>query len=160
MLAIDHVSVVVKDLTASVNFYTQILGCHVVRTVDNDSAQFGAGIGMPGARARGVHVAPEAGRPTIELFQFVTPAPGHSTEVPQPNTLGIRHVCFEVEDMKSVHERLRARGVEFIGPPTRVDTPAEVAGVEFCYFRDPDGNILELRRPPDHERRSTADVSK
>jgi len=44
-----------------------------------------------------------------------------------------------VEDVHATYERLRSRGVEFVGPPE----PQPWGGV-LAHFRDPDGNVLTL----------------
>jgi predicted enzyme related to lactoylglutathione lyase len=48
-------------------------------------------------------------------------------------------VNLGVEDIHTTHQRLAARGVEFIRPPER-----EQWGGWVATFRDPDGNLLQL----------------
>ncbi len=45
---------------------------------------------------------------------------------------------IRVADIHAVYERWRARGAEFLTPPTD-------RGVELrCYMRDPDGHLIEV----------------
>ena len=62
----------------------------------------------------------------------------------QANTLGLRHVALEVDDLDGLYARLIAAGVPFVSPPTLV--PFSVTGVRkrLCYGRDPDGALVEI----------------
>ena len=51
-----------------------------------------------------------------------------------------RQVVFEVDDVDANYELLRSKGVEFITEPFNYDPP----GFRLAYFRDPEGNILEI----------------
>lgn len=68
-------------------------------------------------------------------------------ECTTPNTQGLRHIAFQVEDIEGEYARLKAAGVEFVGAPVAV--PGSVIRHDdgqkrLCYFRDPDGVVLEL----------------
>ena len=52
-------------------------------------------------------------------------------------------LSFEVDDIDATYAELRARGVEFTGPPTRQDW-----GGVLAHFKDPSGNILTLLAKP------------
>jgi catechol 2,3-dioxygenase-like lactoylglutathione lyase family enzyme len=54
---------------------------------------------------------------------------------------GITHVCFQVDDLDSWHQRLTAAGVEF------TSAPQTFGPVKNVYALDPDGNIVELIEP-------------
>jgi catechol 2,3-dioxygenase-like lactoylglutathione lyase family enzyme len=45
---------------------------------------------------------------------------------------------MRVPDCRAAYEVLRARGAEFLTPP--VDWGGEIR----CFFRDPDGHLLEI----------------
>lgn len=53
---------------------------------------------------------------------------------------GWRHLAFEVEDVDRTYQQLRSQGVQFITEPFTYDPP----GYRVVFFRDPEGNILEL----------------
>ena len=48
-------------------------------------------------------------------------------------------VSIAVEDIEAVYESLRARGVEFTGPPAE-----QPWGGTLAHFKDPDGNVITL----------------
>ena len=52
-------------------------------------------------------------------------------------------MTFRVRDCRAVHALLTARGARFLTPP--VDHGYEVR----CFFRDPDGHLLELSEVPE-----------
>ena len=48
-------------------------------------------------------------------------------------------LSIEVEDIHGTYERLQAKGVEFVSPPT-----TQPWGGTLAHFKDPDGNMLTL----------------
>jgi catechol 2,3-dioxygenase-like lactoylglutathione lyase family enzyme len=52
-----------------------------------------------------------------------------------------------VEDIDASYAELSARGVPFHVPPE--DFPDEAPTMRIAFFRDPDGNVLELVQPLD-----------
>jgi glyoxylase I family protein len=83
----------------------------------------------------------------IEMFE-ITPQRPASKEISYTNAPGIRHLCFVVEDMQAAYESLTRQGIEFVERPITVKEPKEVAGVSFAYFKDPEGNLIELNQFP------------
>ncbi|NJN89374.1 MAG: VOC family protein [Leptolyngbyaceae cyanobacterium SL_5_14] len=53
---------------------------------------------------------------------------------------GWRHLAFQVDNVDQTYQRLQAEGVEFLTEPFTYDPP----GYRIAFFRDPEGNILEL----------------
>jgi catechol 2,3-dioxygenase-like lactoylglutathione lyase family enzyme len=116
----NHVALKVKDLEASVRFYHEVMGLPILRTfgpVDTPRAVFVSGIQL----VRG-------------------------TTDPGPNPYGIfDHVGIAVANIADVCARLDAAGY-------KADTPlnkrvfAELNDRELlsAYYRDPDGNRVEL----------------
>ena len=49
-------------------------------------------------------------------------------------------------DIHERHARLVAEGVEFRNPPVEITAGANKGGFS-CYFRDPDGCLLEILQP-------------
>jgi catechol 2,3-dioxygenase-like lactoylglutathione lyase family enzyme len=80
----------------------------------------------------------ERGPSRLELFEYSVPVPNPAPG-PRPNVdHGIAHFCFEVKEIESEYERLRAAGVPFLSEPVLQ------AYVKVCSGRDPDGNLFEL----------------
>ena len=78
----------------------------------------------------------EVGEITIELIERKegTPAVG-----------GWDHFAFQVEDTDATYAELNALGISFHVEPK--DFPDEAPEVRIAFFKDPDGNILELVQP-------------
>src|SRR3712207_7082957 len=56
-----------------------------------------------------------------------------------PQTPGLRHLAFEVEDLDVLCERLQAAGVSLVSPPVEVPFRVATAGRKrLCYFHDPE----------------------
>jgi catechol 2,3-dioxygenase-like lactoylglutathione lyase family enzyme len=65
------------------------------------------------------------------------------------NMIGYRHIAFIVDDLDKSFEILKGNGVEFFSEPITVSEPESVKGFRFVYFRDPEGNIIELNKLPE-----------
>ncbi len=144
---IDHVNIVVSDLERSLHFYRDLLGFPEIRRARLEGDWIESIVGLKGVCADVVYVQPPGGGPRIELLSYVMP-PG--TSLPGttiPNTVGLRHIAFRVDDIHAEYERLQNEGVQFVGPPTQVPPGAvkhDAGQKTLCYFRDPDGVILEF----------------
>jgi catechol 2,3-dioxygenase-like lactoylglutathione lyase family enzyme len=58
---------------------------------------------------------------------------------------GWDHLALEVEDIDAAYAELSAAGIPFHVPPE--DFPEEAPSVRIAFFKDPDGNVLELVQP-------------
>jgi len=142
---IHHTCYTVSDLDRSVSFYRDVLGCEVLATQEKQGGYLAAIVGYPDAHVRMAHLCAPGGH-VIELFQYLAPA-GTRADVAPPN-VGASHLCFLVEDLPALYERLRESGVEsFVSPPVEVDTGINTGGYAL-YLRDPDGIAVELFQPP------------
>jgi catechol 2,3-dioxygenase-like lactoylglutathione lyase family enzyme len=143
---IDHVNIVVRDLERCVAFYRDVLGLKETMRAQLDGDWIEGVTGIPGVVADCVYLQPPAG-PRLELLCFKNPAGRPVERGELPNTLGLRHLAFQVDDIDAEHARLRAAGVEFIGAPQLVPlaTVRHVSGRKrLCYFHDPEGVLLEI----------------
>ena len=75
------------------------------------------------------------GDTVIELFIH----PGAPQRVTDPEALGLRHLAFRVTDIAAARDWLNSRGIET--EPIHDDT---ANGGHYVFFRDPDGQPLEL----------------
>lgn len=147
--SIHHAGIVVEDMARSLKFYQAILGGTVGLDLMMDLPAFGQGVGIAGAKARIVFLQLPELAPQIELIQYVSPAGKRMTSDILANGIGNSHVAFQVDDITGVHKSFTEKGVRFISAPSSF--PAEhplLGGVKFCYFRDPDGALLELIELP------------
>jgi glyoxylase I family protein len=141
-----HVAIVVRDLDRMVNFYTQTLGFLVKRRFTIRSEDFQKGIRVPNAEATGVHLQVPNSDIEIELFQFRETKDVASSA--PANAQGYRHMAFVVDNLQQTWKELKKKGVSFLSEPITVKEPKEVAGFQFVYFLDPEGNIIELNELP------------
>ena len=128
----------------SLAFYVGLLGMEVTFEAGLEGEWIEAVSGLPGVSAHCVFCRPPGGGPRFELLQYRTP-PGVALAAESvANTLGLRHVALEVDDLDGLYARLLAAGVPFVSGPVTVPFP--VAGVRkrLCYARDPDGALVEL----------------
>jgi len=143
---LHHCNIIVSDIERSKRFYTEVLGLKVAMEIVIDDPEFARGVGIPGTKVRGVFFVVPNTPTMIEMFEYVAPHKSklHSPEA-LPSDIGIGHVAFQVSDIDSVYETLRNKGIEFVSTPVKIN-PAhkDVGGVRFCYFKDPDGTLLEL----------------
>src|SRR5688572_833504 len=74
-----------------------------------------------------------------EVVRFQPPSAGAQEPAPDANRPGLRHVAFNVDDVRGVVDRVREAGWETIG---------EIVDYEntflLCYVRGPEGLIVEL----------------
>ena len=118
MIQGGNATIYVSDMQRSIDFYTGVLGLHLVFRAGDHWAQLAAG-----DLAIGLHPASDR-----------TPAPG----TPGAITLGL---SVDVPITAAI-ATLAARGVEVRGPE-----PGG-GGVVLAFFADPDGNPLYLAEEP------------
>ena len=146
--AVDSIGITVSDLDRAVDFYTRVL------TFEKESEHEVAGtdyehlFGVFGLRLRIARL--KLGEEHIELMQFLaprgrpTPADFHSNDV------WFQHVAIIVNNMDEAYARLRRFKVEHAssGPQRLPDWNPNAGGIKAFYFRDPDGNHLEILEFP------------
>ena len=144
-MRVNHVNIVVSDMERSLAFYVGLLGMRVTFEVDLEGAWIETVTGLPGVSARCVFCQPPEGGARFEMLEYRSPPGAAPPENASPNTTGLRHVAFEVDDLDAWHARLRESGVAFVSAPVTV--PFGVAGAirkRLCYLRDPDGVLVEI----------------
>jgi glyoxylase I family protein len=122
-MKIHHIAVICSDYEVSKKFYTEILGLNIIREVYRKERQ-----SYKLDLAIGDHYV-------IELFSFPDPPPRPS----RPESCGLRHLAFSVEDVKDKREELIRRGL--VCEEIRID---EYTGKEFFFTQDPDQLPLEF----------------
>ncbi|MFZ9681616.1 MAG: VOC family protein [Cephaloticoccus sp.] len=145
--AVDHINIVVRDLERSVRFYTDLLGFRLAREATLEGAWIDRIVGLQGVKGRVAYVVAPAGEPRIELLAYDAPVGVDPVDNRRANTVGLRHIALQVDDIAAMTAKLRAAGVTVFSDPVKV--PAGVvkhdAGEKtLVYFLDPDGVILEL----------------
>lgn len=120
---IHHIAIICSDYERSKDFYTRIMGFEVLNEVYRaERKSYKLDLAVNGLYQ-------------IELFSFENPPARHS----RPESAGLRHLAFEVDDVDNVVESLSLKGV--LVEPVRID---EYTGKRFTFFADPDGLPLEI----------------
>jgi len=138
---LDHIAVMVNDLERSHRFYHDLLGLEVGVKVAHGGWEVETMTQLPGGEIVEYRMrARETPGITIDLIEWVAPkSPVKRYEI---NHVPSAHLCFGVNDVQEVYDRLVAEGVEFVTPP--VQWSPEQGGWKVLFFYDPDGNLLEL----------------
>ena len=114
---VGHVVLSVKDVEASVKFYTEALGMEVMRLREGNAAFLSFG----------------TQHHDIALFK----APADA----EMGTLGLNHIAFQIEggetELRQLYGRLIQHGA-------KVDYTTDHGMTHSVYFFDPDGNRLEI----------------
>jgi catechol 2,3-dioxygenase-like lactoylglutathione lyase family enzyme len=138
MLRFDHVGLVFEDLDAAIDFFVS-LGFEPEGRTTVDGETVDRINGLDGVRAELMMVRTPDRSGRLELIKYHSPPNGNGPEALPSNTLGLRHICIEVEDLNGIVERARSEGFEPVG---------EVQDYEniyrLVYLRGPEGLILEL----------------
>ncbi|MBC7461869.1 MAG: VOC family protein [Thermoleophilia bacterium] len=134
----DHVGIVVEDIAAATSFFVE-LGMQVGGEGAVEGAWVGRVVGLEGVRSHIAMLKTPDGASCIELSCFDTPAgpSGHGDE--PSNAPGLRHLCFNVDNLEATVERLRAHGAELVGSIENYED-----AYLLCYLRGPEGIIVEL----------------
>ncbi len=137
-IRMDHVSVVVDDLEAAKEFFVE-LGLEVEGEATLEGPSVDQLNAIQGVRAGIAMMRTPDGHGRLELTKFHSPIAVSAGRESIPNTLGLRSVMFEVDDIDASLARLRAHGGDLIGEVTRHgDT------YRLCYVRGPEGVIVAL----------------
>jgi catechol 2,3-dioxygenase-like lactoylglutathione lyase family enzyme len=135
---IDHVSVIVDDLAAARDFFVE-MGLEVQGETSMEGEWLGRIVGLKDVKTEVVMMQTADGGANLELAKFITPADEKDVQPCFSNTLGIRHICFAVEDLKSIVAKLQKKGATLVG---EIQNYKDM--YKLCYLRGPEGIILEL----------------
>ena len=120
---IHHAAIICSDYARSKRFYCEVLGLRVVAEAFREArSSYKLDLALPDGTQ-------------LELFSFPNPPPRPS----YPEACGLRHLAFEVSDVRAAALALQTQGITV--EPIRVD---EWTGQLFTFFADPDGLPLEL----------------
>jgi catechol 2,3-dioxygenase-like lactoylglutathione lyase family enzyme len=135
---IDHVSINVNDLSEAKAFFLD-LGLEVQAEWELDGEQLDRIVGLKNVKTACVGLGMPDGQAWIELVKFYTPSDEKDIQQPFANTLGIRHICFAVEDIEAIVAKLKKKGTEIFSEIQQYEE-----SYKLCYVRGPEGIILEL----------------
>jgi catechol 2,3-dioxygenase-like lactoylglutathione lyase family enzyme len=154
---IFHVSFTVKNLEASVKWYTEVLGLEYFRGQEQHNEYTGKLVGYPNAHLK-VAQLKVPGQPYadganhhIELVEYINPPNQVGNDL---NTYNVAngHWAFVVDDIHAEFARMKTLGVQFKHEkPVAIEAGVNKGGFAIYLF-DLDGITLELLQPPSKER--------
>lgn len=118
---IGHVVIKVRDLERSARFYSEVMGLQLMQMEPGIKMGFFASDGRDHHEIAAIEVGPEAPLPPL-------------------HAIGLSHIAFRLRDeahLRAAYDDLKAHGVEII-------TAVNHGVTKSVYFRDPDGNQLEV----------------
>jgi catechol 2,3-dioxygenase-like lactoylglutathione lyase family enzyme len=140
---VHHVGITVRNLDESLRWYGELLDARPLFVEVDEGPEVSAIVRLEDCRVRSAVL--DVGGCMLELLEYERPV---GTDHSLRNCdVGAMHVCFEVEDIEAVYEKLAARGVEFSAEPT-LQVEGFNTGQKYCYFQDPDGIQLEICQRP------------
>lgn len=145
---LNHFGIGVSNLERSIEFYRALTGENPVDSGTWES--LGLGMATGAGQAAKIHWATvRLTNVNIDLIQVMNPSDAPAEyKMNQPGAL---HVCFEVENLPAICERMEKAGIEFLGPFHQVtkeeDGADKGAGTAVAYFNGPDGELLEIIEP-------------
>ena len=135
LLQLDHVVLRVRDVAAMEAFYCGVLGCRVERRQD--------AIGLIQLRA---------GQSLIDLVDVEGRLGRMGGAAPGTEGHNMDHLCLRAEpfDREAIVAHLQAHGVRVGDFGSRYGAEGEGPSQ---YLYDPEGNLVELKGPPDPDAR-------
>ena len=130
---IDHVVLRVSDLESMIRFYCEVLGAGIARRRPD--------LGL-------VHL--RAGASLIDLVDVAGPLGKPGGAPPGSEGRNMDHLCLRIEpfDQAAVVAHLAAHGAKVGEMGRRYGAEGMAMSI---YLTDPEGNVVELRGPPDEE---------
>jgi len=120
---IHHIAIICANYDISKAFYVEKLGLEIIREVYRaERLSYKLDLALNGQYI-------------LELFSFPDP-PKRPT---RPESTGLRHLAFQVDDIEFCVAELRAKGI--VTEPIRLD---EFTNKRFTFFSDPDDLPIEL----------------
>ena len=137
-LGLDHVVLRVANVKRSCAWYAAVLGCKIERILPS--------IGLTQLRV---------GASLIDLVDASRSSGRKGRGTPRPKHPNMDHYCVQLAafDAKKICAHLKRKGIE----PGKVERRYGALGHgPSMYLRDPDGNIVELKGPPDSDQTERA----
>ncbi len=138
ILHVDHIGINVLDLEAAKVFFTD-LGFKVVGESVMQGELVDRVTGLKDVLDDLVMLQAPDGQLNLELVKFHHPVDEKGIQPSTANTLGLRHLCFQVEDLDSIVKTLKQKGYDLVGTVQNYENVWKL-----CYVKGPEGIIIEL----------------
>lgn len=134
----DNVGIVVEDIDAAVEFFTE-LGLELIGRALIEGEWAGRVTGLGSQRVEAAMMRTPDGHSRLELSRFLEPTVIADHRRAPVNALGYLRVMFTVEDIDDTLARLDQRGAELVGEVVQYGDVYRL-----CYVRGPDGLLIGL----------------
>jgi catechol 2,3-dioxygenase-like lactoylglutathione lyase family enzyme len=135
---VDHVGINVEDLETAKAFFIDLGFTSMGQTVMQGEL-LDRVTGLKDAKDDLVMLQAPDKQLNIELVKFHRPLDEGGIQISAANTLGLRHLCFEVKGLDEILTSLQQKGHELVG---EVQTYEDAW--KLCYIRGPESIIIEL----------------
>jgi catechol 2,3-dioxygenase-like lactoylglutathione lyase family enzyme len=135
---VDHIGINVENLEAAKIFFTD-LGFTVMGEATMQGELVDRFTGLMNVKDDLVMLQAPDGQFNLEIVKFHHPVDEAGIQPSSANTLGLRHLCFEVEDLDGIVATLREKGHKLVGEIQSYENSWKL-----CYVYGPEGIILEL----------------
>ena len=135
---IDHIGINVENLKAAKSFFTD-LGFTVVGEMVMQGELVDRVTGLKDVKDDIVMLQAPDGKLNLELVKFHRPLDENGIQQSAANTLGLRHLCFEVEGLDEILASLQQKGHQLVG-----EVQTYKNSWKLCYIHGPEEIIIEL----------------
>jgi catechol 2,3-dioxygenase-like lactoylglutathione lyase family enzyme len=142
--SVDSIGITVSDLDRALDFYTKVLPFEKISEAEVYGPEYEHLFGVFGLRVRIARL--KLGNEFIELIDYLAPEGKPYPVDMRSNDQWFQHIAIIVSDMERAYELLRQHKVQHAstGPQRLPDWNKNAGGIKAFYFRDPDGNHLEI----------------
>jgi catechol 2,3-dioxygenase-like lactoylglutathione lyase family enzyme len=146
--AVDAVDMTVADADRTADFFAKVLSFEKVSDVEVAGDAYEHLEGVFGLRLRIVRM--RLGDESIALTEYLTPKGQPAPPDSHSNDHWFQHIAIIVSDMDRAYQWLRQNKAEHAssGPQLLPEWNKNAAGIRAFYFKDPDGDVLEILQFP------------
>lgn len=135
---IDHIGINVENLETAKEFFTD-LDFKVVGEMEMHGELVDRVTGLKNVRDDMVMLQSPDGQINIEIIKYHSPVDEKGIQYSAANTLGMRHLCFQVEDLDEMVKSLEQKSYKLVGGIQNYEDIWKL-----CYIYGPEGIIIEL----------------
>ncbi len=140
-----HTNIAARDWKVLADFYTEVFNCRIKPPERSYSGEWlDRATGLSNAQLKGAHlILPGFGDdgPTLEIYTYKEMENNFDT---MANHQGFTHIAFEVDDVRQTFDLALEHGGQILGEITEKQVPG-IGTLVFVYFKDPEGNIIEIQ---------------
>jgi catechol 2,3-dioxygenase-like lactoylglutathione lyase family enzyme len=138
VVRMDNVGIVVEDLEAAIEFFTE-LGLELEGRAPIEGKWADGVTGLRNMRVEIAMMRTPDGHGKLEMSRFLAPAVVADHRTAPVNALGYLRVMFAVDDMDDTLARLEKRGAALVGEVVQYEDVFRL-----CYIRGPEGILIGL----------------